>query len=189
MKETLWNCQHIKKSRLKLWSITNDVLLDLVIVLRRINFKSISSLEENRCRHSCYFCLVVETKQSSGGSGCTLRTTVLFQRCLKNQHPMPSNLFELAVASLFWSSAKLCVIKSFEQPLKLQFFQLLMIFRCSNKKLLLVMLLLMRCFWWTCLWWWRHHFRSTCLQNLFSSDALSFLLVDSIALFCFFRTL
>ncbi|KEH16869.1 hypothetical protein MTR_0081s0060 [Medicago truncatula] len=42
---------------------------------------------------------------------------------------MPSNSFELAVASLFWSSAMLGVIKSFEQPLKLQFSHLLMIFR------------------------------------------------------------
>jgi len=36
-----------------------------------------------------------------------------------NKHPMPSNPFELAVALLFWSSAMLGVIKSFEQPLKL----------------------------------------------------------------------
>jgi len=32
---------------------------------------------------------------------------------------MPSNLFELAIALLFWSSAMLGVIKTFEQPLKL----------------------------------------------------------------------
>ena len=32
------------KSRLKLWSITNDLLPDMVIVLWRINFKSIPSL-------------------------------------------------------------------------------------------------------------------------------------------------
>jgi len=32
----------------------------LVIVLWRINFKSIPSMEENWCRHSCYSCLVAE---------------------------------------------------------------------------------------------------------------------------------
>ena len=56
---------------------------------------------------------------SSGGSGCTLRTIVLCQRSSKNKNSMPSNTFELAVASLFESSAMLGVIKSFEQPLKL----------------------------------------------------------------------
>jgi len=33
VKETLYICQHIKKSRLKLDQIANDVLPDLVIVL------------------------------------------------------------------------------------------------------------------------------------------------------------
>jgi len=47
---------------LKLDQITNDLMPDLVIVLWRINFKSIPSLEEHRCRHSCYCCLVTETK-------------------------------------------------------------------------------------------------------------------------------
>jgi len=32
---------------------------------------------------------------------------------------MPSNSFELAVALLFWSSAMIGVIKTFEQPLKI----------------------------------------------------------------------
>jgi len=41
---------------------------------------------------------------------------------------MPSNPFELVGASFFQSSAMLGVIKSFEQPLKLQFSQFLMIF-------------------------------------------------------------
>jgi len=41
---------------------------------------------------------------------------------------MPSNPFELAVASFFQSSAMIGEIKSLEQPLKLQFSQLLMIF-------------------------------------------------------------
>ena len=70
------------------------------------------------CRH----------KQSSGDSGCTLRTIVLFQLSPMKKHPMPSNPFELAVASIFTSSAMIGEIKSFEQSLKLQFSQLLMIF-------------------------------------------------------------
>jgi len=55
------------------------------------------------------FILVLQQRQklSSGDSGCTLRTIVLCQRSSKNKHPMPSNSFELAVASLFWSSAML----------------------------------------------------------------------------------
>jgi len=54
----------VKTSRLKLDHITNDLMPNLVIVLWRINFKSITSLEEQRCRHICYSCLVTETKQS-----------------------------------------------------------------------------------------------------------------------------
>jgi len=96
-----------KKSCLKLRSITNDLLPDMVIVLWRINFKYIPSLKEHCYRHSCYSCLVAETKQSIGGSGYTVRTIVLCQCSLKNKHPMPSNPFELVVASLFWSSAML----------------------------------------------------------------------------------
>lgn len=87
VKETLWNCQHIKKSRLKLWSITNDLLPDMVVVLWRINFKSIPIVKEHRCRQSCiqelFSCLIARTLQSSGGSDCTLRTIVLCQRFLK----------------------------------------------------------------------------------------------------------
>ena len=74
------NCQHIKKSRLKLDQITNDLLPYLVIVLRRINFKSIQSLEEHWCRHSCFSCPVADTNQSCGDSGCTLRTIVINQQ-------------------------------------------------------------------------------------------------------------
>jgi len=51
-------------------------------------------------------------KLSSGDSGCTFRTIVLCQRSSKNKHPMPSNLFELTVASLFWSSAMLDVLNN-----------------------------------------------------------------------------
>jgi len=89
---------------------------------------------------------------SSGGSGCTLRTFVLCQRSSKNKHPMPSNSFELAVVSLFSSSAMLGMIKSFEQPLKLQVSHLLMNFSFWGS-----------CFWWTCFW-----------LHLISSGALFF---------------
>jgi len=44
VKETLWIASTSKKSCLKLWSITNDLLPDMVIILWRINFKSIPSL-------------------------------------------------------------------------------------------------------------------------------------------------
>jgi len=64
-------------------------------------------------------------------------------------------------------------------------------------------LLMIFSFWWSSdasddvrLWWLASEerasddvsFRTTCLQNLFSSVASSFLLVDSIALICSFRT-
>jgi len=104
---------------LKLDQITNDLLPDLLIVLRRINFKLIPSLEEHWCRHSCFSCPVADTNQSSGDSGCTLCTIVLCQLSPTKKHLMPSNPFELIVALLFQSSTMLGEIKSFEQPLKL----------------------------------------------------------------------
>jgi len=61
------------------------------------------------------------------GAGITV-FLVLFQFSPMKKHPMPSNPFELVVASFFQSSAMIGVIKSFEQPLKLQFSQLLIIF-------------------------------------------------------------
>jgi len=76
-------------------------------------------MKEHHCRHSCYSCLVAGTKQSSGDSGCTVRTIVLCQRSSKNKHPTPSNSFKIVVALLFWSSAMLDVIDSIEQLLKL----------------------------------------------------------------------
>jgi len=92
---------------------------------------------------------------------------------------MPSNPFELAVALLFQSSAMIGVIKSsFAQHLK--FFSL----SASDDLQMLLMTSASQesasddvSF-----------FRTSCLQNLFSSDASSFLLVDSIALICSFRT-
>jgi len=105
---------------LKLDQISNDLLHDLDIFLRGINFKSIPSLEEHWWRHNCCSCPIADTNQSSGDSGCTLRTIVPFQLFPTNKQPMPSNPFELVVASFFHSSTMLGVIKSFEQPLKLQ---------------------------------------------------------------------
>jgi len=58
---TLWIANTSKKSRLKLWSITNDSLPDMVVVLWRINFKCIPCMKEHCCRQSCYPCLVAET--------------------------------------------------------------------------------------------------------------------------------
>jgi hypothetical protein len=62
----------VKKSRLKLDQITNDLLLDLVIVLWRNNFKSIPCIEEYHCSHNCCSCTIADTKQSSEDSGCTI---------------------------------------------------------------------------------------------------------------------
>jgi len=47
------------------WSllITNDLLTDMVIVLWRINFKSIPYMKEHFCRQSCYRCLVAKHDQ------------------------------------------------------------------------------------------------------------------------------
>jgi len=80
---------------------------------------------------------------------------------------MSSNPFELVVALFFQSFAMIGVIKSsFEQHLK--FFSLPASEESASDDV--------------------NFFRTTCLQNLFSSDASSFLLVDSIALICYFRT-
>jgi len=46
VKETLLIASTLKKSLLKLDQITNDLLLDLVIVLGGNNFKSIPCIEE-----------------------------------------------------------------------------------------------------------------------------------------------
>jgi len=56
-----WVASTSKKSRLKLWSINNDSLPDMVIVLWRINFKCIPCMKEYCYRQSCYPCLVAET--------------------------------------------------------------------------------------------------------------------------------
>jgi len=138
-------CQHIKKSRLKLDHISNDLLLDLVIVLWRNNFKSIPCIEEYQRSHSCCSCTIADTKQSSGDSCCTI---VLFQRSPKNKHPMPSNSFELAVALGFYSFAQIgAIITTFEQSFEASRLQLL------NLQNLWWLQLLMSSLWWECFWW------------------------------------
>jgi len=89
---------------------------------------------------------------------------------------MPSNPFELAVALFFQSSAVLDEIKSFEQPFEALIFSafddLQLLMKTASGDL-------------------ASDDVSTsgalCLQNLFSSDASNFLLVDSISLICSFR--
>jgi len=56
VKETLYNASTSKRV---VWSLIKspiDLFPDLVIVLWRSNFKSIPSLEEHLCRHSCCSC-------------------------------------------------------------------------------------------------------------------------------------
>jgi len=64
--------------------ITNDLLPDMVIVLWRINFKSIPCMREHLCRQSCYPCLVAKHDQSSGEGGCTLHTIVVLLYVFSN---------------------------------------------------------------------------------------------------------
>jgi len=80
--ETLRISRYINLSCLKLWFFTIDLLLDLIIVLWRTNFKSIPFETEQRLQqYYCYSSLDVETSCRDGGcrgmrrvSGCTLRT-------------------------------------------------------------------------------------------------------------------
>jgi len=104
VKWTLWIANTSKKSRLKLWSITNDLLPDMVIVLWRINFKCIPCMKKHCCRQSCYPC--------SRDKVCVVEVVVVhfvqvyFVNALqKNKHQMPLNPFELTVVPLFHSSA------------------------------------------------------------------------------------
>jgi hypothetical protein len=101
VKDTLLIASTSKESLLKLDQITNDLLLDLVIVLRGNNFKFIPCIEEYQRSHSCCSCTIADTKQSNGEGGCTICTIVLFQRSSRNKHPMTSNSSELAVAPGF----------------------------------------------------------------------------------------
>jgi len=61
-KDTLEIANTLKRVVWSLIIITNDLLLDMVIVLWRINFKCILSLKEHWCKHSCYSCLDAETQ-------------------------------------------------------------------------------------------------------------------------------
>jgi len=152
------------------WSllITNDLLLDIVIVLWRINFKSIPWMREHFCRPSCYPCLVAKHDQSSGEGGCTVRTLVLFQLSWKSKHLRSSKSISRPLIHFFMSLATL------RQDKETPAFKALSS-SAPDELQLLVILLLMRRFWWTCFWW-RHHFRSTFLQTLQASFLLILLL-------------
>jgi len=91
------------------WSllITNDLLPDMVIVLWRINFKTIPFMKEHFCRQSCYPCLVAKHDQSSGEGGCTVRTIVLFQRSWENKDSELSNFILRPLLHFFTSLATL----------------------------------------------------------------------------------
>jgi len=52
---------HPKRVVWSFWSITNDSLPDMFIVLWRSNFKCLPCMKEHWCRQSCYPCLVAET--------------------------------------------------------------------------------------------------------------------------------
>ena len=114
-----------------------------VIVLWRINFKCIPSLEGHWCRRGCFSCLVAGTKQSSGDGGCTVPTIVLCQLSPTKKHLMPSNPFELVVVLFFHSSAMLDEIKSFEQP-----FETLILSTSDD-----LQFMTKNYFWWSCFWW------------------------------------
>ena len=93
------------------WSllITNDLLPDMVIVLWRINLKSIPCMKEHFCRQSCYPCLVAKHDQSSGECGCTVRTFVVFNALdrISIQHPKLSNFISRLLLHFFPSLATL----------------------------------------------------------------------------------
>jgi len=149
------------------WSLlmTNDLLRDMVIVLWRINFKSIPCMREHFCRQICYPCLVAKHDQSSGEGGCTIRTLVLFQRSWRSMHARHSKIISRPLLYLFTS---LETLKQDKKRFHLWVLQLLMNFS----------------FWWSCFWW-RHHFRSTLyfrstfLQTLQASFLLILLLFQN----------
>jgi len=128
MKETLWIASTLRRV---IWSFDQSPMIFCLIWLLFYEGSISNPFPIWRnivASRAVILVLLQRHKLSSGGSGCTLRTIVLCQRSSKSKHPMPSNSFELTVASLFWSSAMLGVIITFEQPLKLWFFHLLMIF-------------------------------------------------------------
>jgi len=112
--------------------------------------------------------LMQRHKQSSEGSGCTIRTIVLCQRSWENKHPMLSNrpLFHSFSLLQWWTRLN---------PLNnlWSFKSLIFWWTSASDEMLLTNLLLM----------------TSSLQEHFSSDASRFNLVDSFALFCSFRTL
>ena len=85
------------------WSllITNDLLPDMVIVLWRINFKSIPCMREHFCRQSCYPYLVAKHDQRSREGGCTVHTLVLFQRSWRSKYPRLSKFISRPLLHVF----------------------------------------------------------------------------------------
>ena len=106
----------------------------MVIILLRINFKSIPCMREHFCRPSCYPCLVSKHNQSSGEGGCTVRTIVLFQRSWRSKHPRLSKIILRSLLHLFTS---LATLRQDKKRFQLWVLQLLMNFS----------------FWWSCFWW------------------------------------
>ena len=106
-KDTLETWQHTKRVVWNLLIITNDLLPDMVIVLWKINFKSIPCMKEHFCRQSCYPYLVAKHDQSSGEGGCTVCTFVLFQRSWWSKHPKLSNSISRSLLHFFTSLATL----------------------------------------------------------------------------------
>jgi len=99
-------------------------------------------------------------------------TIVLFQRSPKNKHSIPSNSSKLVVASGFYSSAMLgVIITAFDKNLKLQVFQLLMIFRTSDDV----------SFWWTT-------FEEVLLMMSASGDLQNLLSSERLFFWCFLAT-
>ena len=118
------------------WSllITNDLLPDMVIVLWRINFKSIPCMREHFCRQSCYPCPFAKHDQSSGEGGCTLRTIVLFQRSWEKKHTKLSNFHLKTVVTLIYVFSN-----SWHDKKRFQLWVLQLLMNFS--------------FWWSCFWW------------------------------------
>jgi len=161
------------------WSllITNDLLPNIVIVLWRINFKSIPCMREHFCRQSCYPCLVAKHDQNSGEGGCTVRTLVLFQRSWNSKHLRFSKSISRPLIHFFMSLATL------RQDKEIPAFKALSSSAPDELQLLVILLLMNLLLMTSSL---QEHFE---LQEHYSSDASSFLFVNSFSLFCSFRTL
>jgi len=136
-------------------------------------------MREHFCRQSCYPCLVAKHDQSSGEGGCTVRTIVPFQRSWKSKHLRPSKCISRPLLHFFMS---LATLRQDKKRFQLEFFSSWWTSAsddlASDEALLMNLFLMMSSP--------HEHFE---LQEHYSSDASSFLFVDSFALFCSFRTL